>query len=411
MLCAMRKAEIRSLGEIAAGSLAQSGVTAREVHSAVAGRVFGMLGPLGTPARVVHDEVSRASYGAVAGALRAPLRAGGNLIAERAREGSAALAESPAGSGVLGALNGIAGDRLARAHPDLALELTVRRGGKDVQLDADGLAGSFPEATPRLAVFVHGLCETDDAWRRAPLGGPRRPSYGSRLRDELGYTPIHLRYNTGLRVSENGRRLAAALDRIASNWPSEIEEIALIGHSMGGLVARSACHYGEQEGHGWTAQLRHVFCLGTPHLGAPLEKATHMAAWTLGRLPESRPFADLFFNGRSAGIKDLRHGSLVEEDWSDVDPDDFLRSRCREVPFLPNATYCFIGATLTKRPDGLGAMIGDLLVNYPSASGHGRSRRIPFEADKGRHIGGMHHLQLLNDPAVYEQIRDWLQAG
>lgn len=404
----MRNAEVRSLSEIAAGSLASPGVTASEVHSAVARRVFGMLGPLGAPVRIVHDGVAGASYRIVSTALRAPLRAGGRMLAARTGEESAALADSPAGSLALGALNGIAGDRLARDHPDLTFDLTVRRHGRDIPLDADGLAEGFPDATPRLVVFVHGLCETEEAWRLAPIGGPRRPGYGSRLRDELGYTPIYLRYNTGLRISDNGRRLTAALDRISSEWPTEVGEIALVGHSMGGLVARSACHYAEREEHAWSGQLRHVFCLGTPHLGAPLEKAAHAAAWTLGRLPESRPFADLFLNGRSVGIKDLRHGSLVEEDWSEMDPDEFLRSRCREVPFLPTATYCFIGATVTQRPDGIGALIGDLLVHYPSASGRGRSRRIPFEVDNGRHLGGTHHLQLLNHPAVYEQIRDWI---
>ncbi len=409
MLWPMRKGEIRSLSEIAAGSLAQPGVTAHEVHTAVAGRVFGMLGPLGAPVRIVHDGISQASYRAVAGALRTPLRAGGKLIAERAQEGSAALADSTPGALALAALNGIAGDRLARDHPHLALDLTVRRHGSDVTLESDDLADAFPDATRRLAVFVHGLCETDEAWRLAPIGGPRRPSYGSCLRDELGYTPIYVRYNTGLRVSDNGRRLTAALDRIVAEWPVEVDEVALVGHSMGGLVARSACHYAERDDHGWTERLRHVFCLGTPHLGAPLEKATHAASWTLGRLPESRSFADLFFNGRSVGIKDLRHGCLVEEDWSERDPDEFLRHRCNEVPFLPTATYYFIGATLTSRHDGLGGLIGDLLVHYPSASGQGRNRRIPFEVHHGRHLGGAHHLQLLNDPEVYAQIRDWLR--
>ncbi len=92
-----------------------------------------------------------------------------------------------------------------------------------------------------------------------------------------------------------------------------------------------------------------------------------------------------------------------------MDPDEFLRNRCKEVPFLPSATYCFIGATVTARPDGVGAMLGDPLVHYPSASGQGRNRRIPFEADNGRHVGGLHHLQLLNDPAVYEQIKEWIE--
>jgi pimeloyl-ACP methyl ester carboxylesterase len=405
----MRKSEIRSLSKIAAGSVAQPGITARDVHTAVAGRVFGMLGPLGAPVRIVHDGISHASYRAVAAALGAPARGGGLMLAQRAREGSTALADSTPGALALGALNGIAGDRLARDHPDLALGLTVRRRGHLVELDAEGLANAFPDATPRVAIFIHGLCGTEDTWRLGSRGANPSPTYGARLRDELGITPVYVRYNTGLRVSENGRELAAALERLAADWPVEVEEVALVGHSMGGLVARSACHYGEQAGHDWTERLRHVFCLGTPHLGAPLERAANVAGWTLGRLPESRPFADLFFNRRSVGIKDMRFGNCVEEDWCDCDPDEFLHDRCCEVPFLPSATYYFVGATLSKRSDGLGRWFGDLLVQYPSASGSGPRRRIPFELENGHHLGGAHHMRLLNHPDVYAQIRKWIE--
>jgi pimeloyl-ACP methyl ester carboxylesterase len=187
-----------------------------------------------------------------------------------------------------------------------------------------------------------------------------------------------------------------------------VEEIALVGHSMGGLVARSACHYGADRGYGWAGQVRHVFCLGTPHLGAPLEKAANLAGWGLGRSELSRPFAALV-NVRSAGIKDLRFGSCVEEDWCDCDPDEFLRDRCTEVPFLPAATYYFIGATISRDPgDPLGRLAGDLLVRFPSASGQGGRRRIPFAIDNGAHLGGLNHFQLLNHPAVYEQMRSWI---
>jgi hypothetical protein len=112
-----------------------------------------------------------------------------------------------------------------------------------------------------------------------------------------------------------------------------------------------------------------------------------------------------------AGIKDLRFGNCIEEDWHGHDPDEFLRDRCREVPFLASATYYFVGATLTRRPDGLGGLIGDVLVHYPSASGGGRSRSIGFELGNGRHLGGTHHLQLLNHPDVYNQIWDWLERA
>jgi pimeloyl-ACP methyl ester carboxylesterase len=382
---------------------------ARDVQDAVSRRVFRLLGPLGWPTRVIHRGVSSASYRAVGAALAAPLRAGAGVVARRAGPRSDALGDSRGGAIALGALNGVAGDRLTRRHPDLALELSVRRDGRDVALDPDSIAAAFADATPRVAVFVHGLCETEDAWLfQSPGSSTSRRPYGALLREELGYTPVYVRYNSGLHVSENGRWLAAALEKLVAGWPGGVEEFALVGHSMGGLVGRSACHYGDVEGHAWVERVRHVFCLGTPHLGAPLEKAANVAGWTLSRLPETRPFAELFFNGRSAGIKDLRFGSCVEEDWCDCDPDELLRDRCTEVPFLSGATYYFIGATLTRRPDGLGRLVGDLLVTYPSASGQGRRRRLAFEIDNGRHLGHLDHFRLLNHPAVYAQIREWL---
>jgi pimeloyl-ACP methyl ester carboxylesterase len=313
------------------------------------------------------------------------------------------LADSRAGALALGALNGAIGDGLARLESDLALELTIRRHGRAVPTDSAGVAQAFPGATPRLAVFLHGLGETESSWRI----GSERP-YGSRLRDELGYTPVYVRYNSGLHVSDNGRRLSEVLQNLVKAWPTEVEEIAFVGHSMGGLIARSACHYGKAGDAQWAPRVKHVFCLATPHLGAPLEKAASLASWTLGRLPETRPFAALM-DVRSEGIKDLGHGSCAEEDWCDCDPAAFPSDRCTDVPFLETANYYFVGATLSRRQNGaLGSICGDLLVRFPSASGSGRRRRIPFEIDNGCHVGGITHFHLLNHPAVYARLREWL---
>jgi pimeloyl-ACP methyl ester carboxylesterase len=402
----VNRGELESLGRIGAATVARPGGVARDVHTAVASRVFKMLGPLSAPVRPIHDRLADACYRGADAMLGAPIRAAGNALAGR-RDGGSPIGDSPIGGVALGAVNGFFGDRLSGEHPDLAIDLELRRRGRRVQLDRDGLSASYPDATPRIAVFVHGLCETEAAWGGA--GGPA-PSFGSRLRGELGYTPLYVRYNSGEHVSDNGRRLSETLEAVVAHWPCDVEEIALVGHSMGGLVARSACRYGEQGGSGWTDLVRHVFCLGTPHLGAPMERAASVAGWALSRIPESRPFADLFFNGRSAGIKDLRYGNCVEEDWAGYDPDEFLRDRCTEVPFLDSATYYFVGATVSRRPDGLGGLIGDLLVSYPSASGNGR-RRIPFEVEHGRHVGGLHHMQLLRHPSVYAVIREWLDAA
>jgi pimeloyl-ACP methyl ester carboxylesterase len=409
----VRSGEIKAIGRLAGRGFARPAGVARDVHGAISRRTFGALGVLGAPVRLLHDGISTAVYRSVGAALRAPLGAGSAALARAALPEGSALADSTGGSILLSALNGAFGDRIARDHRDLALGLSIRRHDRDVSTDSPGLAAAFPNATPKLAVFVHGLCEDEHAWHLFPLapGVGERRSYGSRLREELGYTPVYVRYNSGLHVSDNGRRLGQVLEDMVLAWPLEVEEIVLVGHSMGGLVSRSACHYGEAEEHLWANRVRHVFCLGTPHLGAPLEKAANVTGWALGRLSETRPFADLV-NGRSAGIKDLRFGSCVEEDWCDCDPDEFLRDRCREVPFLSAASYYFIGATLTRHPNSpLGGIIGDLLVRFPSASGRGRSRRVPFELDNGVHLGGLNHFQLLNHPAVYDQIRDWLRRG
>jgi pimeloyl-ACP methyl ester carboxylesterase len=233
---------------------------------------------------------------------------------------------------------------------------------------------------------------------------------GFRLERELGVTPLYVRYNSGLHVSENGARLARLLDDVVSSWPCEVSELALVGHSMGGLVARSACHLAERDGGEWVPATRKVVYLGTPHLGAPLEKLTNVAAWGLAALPETRPVATVL-NARSAGIKDLRYGSLLHEDWADCDPDALLGDRCGDVPLLETADHHWVCATLTRKPDGpLGRLVGDLLVLFSSGSGRGgrRGRRIPLVEENGHHLGGATHFDLLNHPVVDEHLRAWL---
>jgi pimeloyl-ACP methyl ester carboxylesterase len=281
--------------------------------------------------------------------------------------------------------------------------MAVRRRGRPVPAEPAAVAAAFPAATLRVVVFVHGLMETEHAWRYSG-----RDTYGARLRRDVGATPVNVRYNTGRHVSENGRSLADLLEALVAAWPVELADIALVGHSMGGLVARSACHQAAERGDAWVGRVRHVVSLGTPHMGAPLEQTVHVAAAALAAVPETRPFA-AFLRRRSAGIRDLRHGSLVDEDWRDRDPDALRAAACREIPLLDGATHCFVSATVTQSErHPVGRLIGDWLVLQPSASGRSRTRRIPFRAEDGLHVGGAHHIALLNHPAVYERLRDWL---
>jgi pimeloyl-ACP methyl ester carboxylesterase len=191
-------------------------------------------------------------------------------------------------------------------------------------------------------------------------------------------------------------------------WPVEVQSIAIVGHSMGGLVARSACHQAHEREQAWVRDVRHVISLGTPHLGAPLEQGAHYAAVALHRLPETRMLSSLL-RKRSAGIRDLRHGSLVDEDWRGRDPEALRAAACKEVPLLPWATHCFVSATVTRDArHPVGRLLGDILVLVPSATGRGRTRRIPFRDEHGHHVSATHHLALLNHPEVHARLREWL---
>lgn len=397
----MRRDELNALGDLAGIAAASVANQVRDTHTGIAGRVFGRLGPSATPARVIHDRVSAAAYSGAAGLTGAIVR-GGARAAGMTRPGDApSIQDSASGRLVAGALNGAWGDALERTGSSLTTRMTVRRRGRDL-----GSPQELGDARQRIAIFVHGLCETDDAWR---LGATRHAPYGDRLESELGYTSLYVRYNSGLHISDNGGRLAQLLDDLVAGWPVPVSELVLIGHSMGGLVARSACHYGR--GEGWKTSVRHVFTLGTPHRGAPLEQAANVACSALSLLPETRGFATPLRN-RSAGIKDLRYGYLLDEDWTGFDPDAFLTNTGRQIPFLDTANHYFVCATVASDPDSrLARIVGDMLVLRESAWSHGnRSERMMFPVDQYRHIGGATHFDLLNHPAIYEQLAKWLSA-
>lgn len=371
------------------------------IHAGVSGRVFGFVGPTGRPVQAVHDAVSRRAYGGIRETLRFAGRGAEAALAGR----GPALSTRPGGALGLAVINGLIGDELESRGNALVAPMAVRVDGAPVEPTREALARAFPDACPRIAVFLHGLMETEFSWS---LGG--QEPYGARLARELGYTPVYVRYNTGRHISENGRSCADLLAEVAGAWPCDVRTIALVGHSMGGLVLRSACHQAALEEADWVSRVGHVVSLGSPHMGAPLEQAVHVASAALHRLPETRPFG-AFLRRRSAGIRDLRHGSLVDDDWRDCDPDALRASAVSEVPLLEGATHCFVAATITRSPrHPLGRLLGDILVLPPSASGRSRSRRLGFEDEYGLQLGGATHFALLNHPAVYAKLREWLAA-
>jgi pimeloyl-ACP methyl ester carboxylesterase len=272
------------------------------------------------------------------------------------------------------------------------------RDGEPVPIDL-ATSAAFPGATGRLVVLVHGLVETERCWR----GNPTEPGLAETLEADSDLTPVSIRYNTGLRISTNGSHLATLLEEIYSSWPVAVESFALVGHSMGGLVVRSACVAARESGHRWIDTVTDVVTLGSPHAGAPLERGVNAAAWGLSMAAETRPLAD-FLNARSAGIKDLRYGAIAETDWRDIDPDELLTDTVDDHPLPPAIDHHFVAGVITADPTHpVGVAVGDLIV--PAASGTGKQR---FEPANAVVIGGMRHRDLLREPAVIDHVMAWL---
>jgi pimeloyl-ACP methyl ester carboxylesterase len=412
----MPDGELKALGDLAA-EYADKAVTStvQGVHTAISGRVFDAVGAGSQVARTTHDAVSDGLYGALRlGGYGVGMAISGASRLVGGEEERQTISSSRFGRATQAAINGLIGDRLEDEESALRIKMALRLPGRDVDVRREDLEDAFDENTDRLVVFLHGLCETEEAWwlgtRADPAADAPAPrTYGARLRDDLGFSPLYLRYNSGLHVSENGRRLSWLLEELCREWPVEVRELALVGHSMGALVARSACHEAADEGRAWLGRTRHLVCLGAPNTGSWLEKFVNIGGWALRHVPESRPFAD-FLELRSPGIRDLRFGYLRDEDWLGHDPDGPLRNRAAPLVPVPGIAYHFVSGGLTaSERHPVATVFGDVLVRRSSA---GPPRGADGESiGDGRHVQGASHFHLLNHPSVYAHMREWLSAG
>jgi pimeloyl-ACP methyl ester carboxylesterase len=299
----MRTDEATAVSRLAGIVLGGGTTRIHELHGGIAGRAFVGVGPAARPVQAIHDGIASFTYRAVGATLSAGASAVGALASRQVN--GRPLDDTPAARVALAILNGAHGDLLDRETPALATTMTLRQAGQVVLVQAHALAAAYPEASGRLVVFLHGLTETEGAWCYKSDRHHGRPgvTYGTLLEEDLGLTPLFLRYNTGLHISDNGRRLADLLDRLVGAWPVPLQDLVLVGHSMGGLVARSALHQaggGTDAARPWTRLVRDTITLGTPHLGAPLERGVHALTHTLARLPETRPWPSSWPRAASA---------------------------------------------------------------------------------------------------------------
>src|SRR3984957_7293750 len=209
----MQRSDIRAVGDLAGEASSVLTTLVRGMHAGISSRVFDSIGPSATPTRTIHDGLTRAIYSGGDRGIRGAAHVAGIGAAE------ALESRSDATVAVIAAVNGIYGDVLTEQESPLAGAMTIRCGDKPVALTAEALAEAYPAATNRVAVFVHGWCLTEQSWSRRRVEAEDGRSYGERLRDDLGYSPVFLRYNTGLHVSVNGRTLAEILELLHDRWP------------------------------------------------------------------------------------------------------------------------------------------------------------------------------------------------
>lgn len=310
----------------------------------------------------------------------------------------------PGYEALLAALNGVMGDWLeARSNP-LAIKMRLRSDGVELRLDPLALAAALPNASGRVVVLMHGLCMSDLQWAR------HGADFGAALASDLGVTTIHLHYNSGRHISTNGREFADLMDALVRAWPVPLKAIDFVTHSMGGLVARSALHQAVQNGQAWPRQVRKLVFLGTPHHGAPLERSGQQLNLLLSLSPYTEPFMRLG-EVRSAGITDLRFGSMLDSDWKGQDRFAFRADARTPVPLPAGVQAYAIGAVAGATDESVQArLVGDGLVPLDSALGRHPDPRhaLPIPAAHQWVALKTNHLELQTSPEVYQRIKAWL---
>lgn len=397
--------EVAGAVRLAGALVDQLTVPVRDTHRAIADRVFRLIGPVATPVRLVHDAIAGAVYASVRGGARLSGAAAGTMLAAAhgGRE-RRALTAHPRGAQATAFLSGLLGDWMEGRADDLRVRPSLTHHGRPMPLDPADLADELDAPTDRLVLFVHGLAETTAAWRWWPTdaAGTPVPSYAERL-EAVGWTPLELGYDTGAAVVANGEALSALLQRLVDGWPSPVSEVALVGHSMGGLVVAAACHHGVQTAPRWTERVSHVVTLGTPHRGSWLAQLAARGSESLARLPETAALGGIL-ELRSAGIRDLTEGwpggPVPPAD--DAEPDPMVALSA----LLPRAQHAFVAATLGRSESHLSArLVGDGLVHLRSSTGPARGGGDNVVL---RHHVGVGHLRLLHHPAVADDLVEWL---
>jgi pimeloyl-ACP methyl ester carboxylesterase len=388
--------DLRGATRLAVGAAKGVVDLVRAMHHTIGGGPDVLGRPLEGPLRVLTAPV----YGSIH-AVTDLVGAGIDLALGQLSPLLGESAPGPEREAVLAVLNGVLGDYLEGTNNPLAIEMRLRKGGRPLVLEKQALRAAVPAAGSKLLVLVHGSSMSDVQWNR------RGRDPGAALASALELSTLYLNYNSGLHVSTNGRAFAELLEQLVAEWPVPVEELVLLGHSMGGLVSRSACHYGELAGHAWRPRLGKLISVGSPHHGAPLERGGNWIDAMLGLSRYSAPLARLG-QIRSAGVTDLRFGNVLDEDWQGRDRFESGADPRTPLP-LPAGVDCYAIAGTTAPTPG-DKLPGDGLVPVDSALGRADRPELSlaFSATHQWIAFGTGHIDLVDRPEVCAQLESWL---
>lgn len=301
-------------------------------------------------------------------------------------------------------INGVVGDYLGDKENPLKITMQLRYQSKAMELDQKSIKEAYPTINGKILLMVHGSCLGDFQWTR------KGHNHGEKLAEEFNKTPIYLNYNSGLHVSTNGQRFSELLEELVNNWPVPVEEIIIVSHSMGGLVARSAFYYGNKGQKTWTKYLKKVVFMGTPHHGSQLERTGNYVDVILNSIHYTKPFARLG-KIRSAGVTDLRYGNLIDEDWNGNDRFERTGDQRASLPLPEEVDFYSIAAVTGKKiKSKSNRILGDGLVNIKSALGEhvNPAKNLHLKKASKLIVYETAHIDLLSSLTVYAKLKEWL---
>ena len=343
-----------------------------------------------------------------------------------------------------GAMSGLLGTTLPLEMRRPAGMQLRRNGQRVAPVELAELIHQQPRSKD-VVFFIHGLMRDESCWHAASF------DMAAAFERDLDVLAVDVRYDTGWHVSDNGRELAELLEALSTAIGEARGRWHIVAHSMGGLVARSALHQAGQEGMSFTRYVDRVFLLGTPNRGARLEQRTHLAATALGiaqvalratakavrgvltrvrfgKVAPLQPVAvvtDMFvetipsffvnaagraLDMRSDGIRDLRHGTMLREEW-EQQPGG-RKPRRQPVPPLPWVrTYAIAGSLSRRRRSKRLARVTDGLVTAASAANAGDDELKLVENGRFCLIPGLGHLEMPRSPEVFSTLKRWFGDG